>query len=106
RSIVFLPESPDRTLIRNEDLAVLRLFINVRTGALVKIGVQAGIAVVLHAIVLPAQAIVEHQLGCYLPTILGIDIKVSVAIAPCVVGRVQRWSHGAGRTLDYVAELI
>src|SRR5580700_10418350 len=62
--------------------------------------------VMLHAIMLVAQPVVERESGCCPETVLGIERPVCVAIAARVVCRAQRWRHRASRRLDYVSENI
>src|ERR1700722_7065502 len=97
------PELADRTLVGNVHASVSDLLFKAGTRTVVKIGVQAGNVVVLYAVVLVAQAVVDGQPRSGPKTILGIDVPVLVAIAPSVLSRTQRRSDRALRGFDQIA---
>ena len=82
----WFPELSDRTLISNVDPTSPHLLVLTRTDAVVEVGIQAWVVVVLHAVVLHAQAIVQRQPRCISPTVLRIQSPIFVAVASSVTG--------------------
>ena len=71
----------------NLDLAVSHLLLDTGAGAKVEVGVQALNVVMLHAVVLVAQAIVEGQPRSQPKAVLGIKRPVLEAVAARIGGR-------------------
>ena len=67
------------------------------TGREVEVGIQLGVLVVLHAVILPAEAKIHRKSGHHFPTILDIQGRLFVTVAPAEIrlaeGQIDRFSR-------------
>src|SRR5580658_1718873 len=100
-----LPEAARRTLIGDFDLPTADLLLKPTSRSEIEVRVEVGFVIVLHAIVLPASAVVQGQPGGDLVAILAVNGPVVVSIAAAVGSGADRRLNCAGRARCWNAEV-
>src|SRR5208337_775013 len=78
--LVLYPKSPDGPLVGDLHAAAAYLVVDGGTRPQIEVGIQSGIGVVRHPVVLPGQAQVQGQARGHLPRILNVERAIVVAV--------------------------